>query len=223
MKYFLRLWKDTIERMKRWLYRKKIFANHIYEEYIKNSTFKKNNKEKNKPNKIFASPKKRCGWQISNEKLFNIIHHSVQFSCSVLFDSLRPHGLQYTRPPCPSSTPRVYSNSCPLSQWCHPTISFSVDSSGLQSFPASRSFLISQFFLSVGQSIKASASFSISPSNEYSGLISFWIDWFDLFVVQGTLRSLLQLHNSKASFLQCSTFFMVQLSHPYMTTGKTIA
>ena len=79
--------------MKRWLYRKKIFANHIYEEYIKNSTFKKNNKEKNKPNKIFASPKKRCGWQISNEKLFNIIHHSVQFSsvaqsCSTLCDPM---------------------------------------------------------------------------------------------------------------------------------------
>ena len=122
-----------------------------------------------------------------------------------------------------ASPPRVYSNSCPLSRWCHPTISYSVISfSCLQSCPASRSFLISQFFLSVGQSIKASASFSISPSNEYSGLISFWIDWFDLFVVQGTLRSLLQLHNSKASFLQCSTFFMVQLSHPYMTTGKII-
>ena len=68
-----------------------------------------------------------------------------------------------------------------------------------------------------------SFSFSISPSNEYSGLISFWIDWFDLLVVQGTLRSLLQHHSSKASFLQCSTFFIVQLSHPYMTTGKTIA
>ena len=66
-------------------------------------------------------------------------------------------------------------------------------------------------------------SFSISPLNEYSGLISFWIDWFDLFVVQGTLRSLLQLHNSKASFLQCSTFLIIQFSHPYMTTGKTIA
>ena len=66
-------------------------------------------------------------------------------------------------------------------------------------------------------------SFSISPSNEYSGLISFTIDWLDLLAVQGTLKSLLQLHNSKASILQCSAFFMVQLSHPYMTTGKTIA
>ena len=68
-----------------------------------------------------------------------------------------------------------------------------------------------------------SFSFSISPSNEYSGLISFRIDWLDLFVVQGTLRSLLQHHSSKASILQCSAFFVVQLSHPYMTTGKTIA
>ena len=66
-------------------------------------------------------------------------------------------------------------------------------------------------------------SFSISPSNEYSGLISFWIDWFDLFAVQGTLKSLLQHHSPKASILRCSAFFTVQLSHPYMTTGKTIA
>ena len=68
-----------------------------------------------------------------------------------------------------------------------------------------------------------SFSFSISPSNEYTGLISFWIDWFDLCAVQGTLKSLLQHHSSKASILWCSVFFMVQLSHPYMTTGKTIA
>ena len=88
-----------------------------------------------------------------------------------------------------------------------------------QSFPAPGSFVMSWLFASGGQSF----SFSISPSNEYSGLISFRIDWFDLFAVQGTLKSLLQHHHSKASILQCSTFFMVQLSHPYMTTGKTIA
>ena len=81
---------------------------------------------------------------------------------------------------------------------------------------------MSQFFASCGQSI-GSFSFSISPSNEYSGLISFRMDWLDLLAVQGNLKSLLQNHSSKASILQCSAFFIVQLSHPYMTTGKTIA
>ena len=130
--------------------------------------------------------------------------------------------MQHTRPPCPSPTPRVYSNSCPLSQWCHPTISFSViPFSHLQSFPASGSFPVSQFFTSGGQSICISA--SACPSNEYLGLISFRMDWLALLAVQGTLKSLLQHHISKASILLCSAFFIVQLSHPYMTTGKTIA
>ena len=122
------------------------------------------------------------------------------------------------------SNSQSYSTSCPLSQWCHPTISSSnVHSSYcLQSFPASGSFHISQLFASGGQSI-GSFSFSISPSIEYSGLISLRMDWLDLLAVQGTLKSLLQHHSSKASILQCSVFFIVQLSHPYMTTGKTIA
>ena len=94
-------------------------------------------------------------------------------------------------------------------------------SSYLQSFPASGSFGVSQLFVSSGRSIGASA--SASPSNEYSGLISFRIDWFGLLAVQGTLKSLLQHHSLKASILWCSTFFMIQLSHPYMATGKTIA
>ena len=146
---------------------------------------------------------------------------SVQFS--LLSDSLWPHGLQRARPPCPSPTSRVYSNSCPSSQWCDPTISSSVvPFSRLQSFPASGSFPMSQLFASGGQSIGASAS-SISPSGEYSGLISLRMDWMDLLAVQETLRSLLQHHSSKASVLQGSAFFIVQLSHPYMTTGKTIA
>ena len=147
-----------------------------------------------------------------------------QFNCSIVSDSLRPHGLEHTRPPCPSSTPGVYPNSCPSSWWCHPTISFSVVplSSCLQSFPASGSFPMSQLFASGSQSI-GSFSFNISPSDEYSGLISFRIDWFDLFAVQGTLKSLLQHHSSKASVLWRSALFIVQLSHPYMTTGKTIA
>ena len=133
----------------------------------------------------------------------------------------RPHGLQHSRLPCPSLSPRICSNSYPLSPWCYPTISSSVVpfSSCLQSFPASGSFQMSQFFSSGGKFW----SFSISPSNEDSGLISFRMDWFDLLAVQGTLKSLLQCHSSKASILRCSAFFMVQLSHPYMTTGKTIA
>ena len=118
----------------------------------------------------------------------------------------------------------VCSNSCPLSRWCHPTISFSVGpfSSCLQSFPASGSFPVSQLFISCGQSTWR-FSFSISPSNEYSGLISYRIDWLDLLAVQGTLKSLLQHHTLKATILWCSAFFMVQLSYPFMATGKTIA
>ena len=91
-----------------------------------------------------------------------------------------------------------------------------------QSFPASGSFPVSGLFASGGQRIGASASASVLP-NEYSGLISFRIEWLDLLAVQGTLKSLLQHHSSKASILQCSAFFMVQLSHVYMTTGKTVA
>ena len=113
---------------------------------------------------------------------------SVQFNRSVVSDFLWPHGLQHARLPCPSPTPGVYSNWCPLSQWCHPTISSSVVpfSSRLQSFPASGSFPMSQVF-ALGGHKYWSFSFSITPSNEYSGLISFRIDWLDLLAVQGTL------------------------------------
>ena len=128
-----------------------------------------------------------------------------------------------TPSPCPSPTPTACSNSCPSSWWCHPTISSVFPfPSCLQSFPASGSFPVSQFFASGGQSIK-SFSLSISPSNKYSGLISFRMDWLDLLAVQGTLKNLLQYYSSKALILQCSDFFIVQLSHPYMTTGKIIA
>ena len=136
-------------------------------------------------------------------------------------DSLWPHVLQHTRPPCPSPTPRVYVNSCPLSWWCHPTISSSVIplSSYLQSFPSSRSF---QWVISSHQWSKYwSFSFSISPSNGYSGVISFRMDWLGLLAVQRTLMSLLQYPSSKASIFQCSAFFMVQILHPYMMTGNT--
>ena len=104
----------------------------------------------------------------------------------------------------------------------HLTISSSVVpfSSCPQSFPASESFQVSQFFTSGGQSI--SFGFSISPSNEYSGLISFRMDWLDRLAVQETIKGLLQHHSSKASIFWHSAFPIVQLSHPYMTTGKTI-
>ena len=153
-----------------------------------------------------------------------ITFSSFQFSRSVLSDSSRPHESQYARPPCPSPTPRVYANSCPSSQWCHPAISSSVVpySSCPQPLPASGSFPMSQLFAWGGQSTGVSASVSVLSMNTQDW-ISFRMDWLDLVAVQGTLKSLLQHHSSKASILWCSAFFTVQLSHPYMTTGKTIA
>ena len=122
------------------------------------------------------------------------------------------------------TTPRVHPNPCPLGWWCHPTISSSVISfsSYLQSFPSSGSFQMSKFLL-IRWPKYWSFSSSISPSNEHPGLISFRMDWLNLLAVQGTLKSVLQHHSSKASILRCSAFLIVQLSHPYMTTGKTIA
>ena len=136
-------------------------------------------------------------------------------------DSLQPHGLQHTRPPCPSPTPRAYSNSCELVMPSNHLILFIPFSSGLQSFPASESS--NQSALPIRWPKDWSFSFNISPSNEYSGLISFRMDWLHLLAVQGTLKSLLQHHSSKASILLCSAFFTVQFSHSYTTTGKTIA
>ena len=139
-------------------------------------------------------------------------------------DSLRPHGLQHARPPYPSPAPRVYSNSCPLSWWCHPTISFSCCPLLLLPplLPSIRVFS-SESVLCIRWPKCWRFSFSISPSNEYSGLIPFRIDWFNRLTVQGTLKSLPQHHSSEASILRHSAFFIVQLSHPYITTGKTIA
>ena len=139
--------------------------------------------------------------------------------------SLEPHGLQHARLHCPSPTPRVCSNSCPSIEsvmlsnhliLCYPL--FPLPSI----FPSIRVFSNESAF-HIRWPKYWSFSFSISPFNEYLGLIFFRIDWFDLLAVQGTLKSLLQHHSSKASILWHSTFFMVQLSHPYMTTGKTIA
>ena len=147
-----------------------------------------------------------------------------QFSDSVMSDSLRPHGLQHARLPYLSPTPRACSNSYPLSWWCHPTIPSSdiPFSSCLQSFLSSGSFS-NELVLHIRWPKYWRFSFSISPFNEYSGLVSFRIDCLDLLVIQGILRSLLQHHNSKASILQHSAFFTVQLSHSYVITGNTIA
>ena len=147
---------------------------------------------------------------------------SVQLlSCTY---SLRPNEPQHVRPPCPSPTPGVYPNPCPLSWWCHPTISSSVVpfSSCPQSSPASGSFQMSQLFTSGGQSIGASASASVLPMNTQEWYALGWTGWISL-LSMGLSKSLLQHHSSKASILQCSAFFIVQLSHLYTTTGKTIA
>ena len=131
-------------------------------------------------------------------------------------DSLWLHGLQHARPPCPSPTPRVYPNSCPLSQWCHLTISSSgIPFSCLQSFPTSGSFQMSQLFASGGQSIGVSVSTSVLPMNTQ--------DWFPLGWTGWISQESSPTPQFKASILWCSTFFIVQLSHPYMTTRKTIA
>ena len=140
--------------------------------------------------------------------------------------SLRPHGQQHARLPCPSPNPRACSNSFPERWWWHPTISSSVIpfSSCLQSLVASGSFPMNQFFTLGGQSFEASPSASVLPMNipEYP-LIYFRIDCFDLFAVQGTLKGLLLHHSSKSLIFQHSAFFIVQISHPYITTGKTKA
>ena len=133
------------------------------------------------------------------------------FSHSVISDSLQAHGWQHARHPCPSPSPWVCSNSCPLSWWCHPTIS-SCDapfSSCPQSFLASGSFLMSWLFASGGQNIESSASACLF--HEYSAWVSFRIEWFDLLAIQETLKSLLQYHSSKASVFQHSAFFMIQV------------
>ena len=143
-----------------------------------------------------------------------------QFSCSIVSDSLWPHGLQHARPPYPSPTPGVCPNSCPSSRWCHPTILSSVVSFSacLQSFPASGSFPVSKFFASGGQSIGTSASASV--------LLVDIQGWFPLgltCLISFLHKGLSPNHISKALILWGSAYFMVQLSHLYMTTGKTTA
>ena len=152
------------------------------------------------------------------------MHQLLLFSCSVMSNILWPHGLQHANLPCPSPSPRACSNSSPLSQWCHPTISSSVVPfySCIRSFSASVSFVMSHLLISGGQIIGASASASASV------LLMHNQDWFplgltDLISLHSKgLSSLLQHHSSKASVLQHSAFFIVQRSHPYMTTRNTI-
>ena len=139
-------------------------------------------------------------------------------------DSLQPHGLKHARLPCPSLTPGAYSNSCPIESvipsnhliLCHSPLLLPSVFSRIRIFS-------NELVLRIRQPKCWSFSFSISPSNEYLGLISFRIDRLDLLAVQGTLKSLLQHDSSKASILCRSAFFMAQLSHPYMTAGKTMA
>ena len=137
--------------------------------------------------------------------------------------SLWPHDPQHARPLCPSPIPGVYPNSCPLSQWCHPTISSCRPLLLLPPVPPRMRVFSNESTFHMRWPKYWSFSFSIIPSKEIPGLITFRIDWLDLLAVQGTLKSLPQYHSSKASILQHSAFFIVQLSHPYMTTGKTIA
>ena len=142
-----------------------------------------------------------------------------QFGCSVMSDSLWPHKPQHARSPCPTPTPGAHPNPCPLSQWCHPTISSSVIpfSSCPQSFPASGSFQMTQLFTSGGQSIGVSASTSVLPMNTQDWSLLEWTGWISLQSKGLSESSPVQKH------LWRSAFFTVQLSHPYMTTGKTIA
>ena len=153
---------------------------------------------------------------------------SVQFSHSVVSNSLRPHGLQHARPPYPSPTPGAYSNSCPLCRWCHPTISFSVIpfSSCLQSFPASGSFPMSRFFASGGQSISSPT--SVLPMNIQDWFPLQWTGWISLQSkgLSGVFFNIIvqkhQFFGAQLSllFLLYFLFFFSHLSHLYMTTGK---
>ena len=154
-----------------------------------------------------------CHWHnILNMKTGIYIFSSVQFSSSVVSDSFRPHESQHARPPCPTPTPGVHLNSRPSGQWCHPAISSSVVpfSSCPQSLPSSESS--NESTLRMRWPKYWTFSFSIIPSKEHPGLISFRMDLLDLLAVQGTLKSLLQHYRSKASILQRSAFFVVQLT-----------
>ena len=199
---------------------RKLHSEHTY-------TVKQNKQRKSTSRHIIIIKNIKCrekNLKVSKEK------HSLHFSCSVMSDSLQPHGLQHARYPCPSPIPGVggiYPNSCPLSHvhWVHDAMqpSHPLSSPSTSAFNLFQHQGLFQWVSSLSQLQLRSFSFSISPSNEYSGLISFRMDWLDILAVQGTLKSFIQHHSSKASNLQHSAFFIVQLSHPYITPGKTIA
>ena len=157
-------------------------------------------------------------------KFYQHFKQSIQFRLSVVSNSLQPHGLQHARLPCPSPTPEACSNSCPLSLWYHPIISPSVIpfSSRLQSFPSSRSFPMSQFFPSGGQSIWASASASVLPMNIQDWLALGLTGWISL-QAKGLSRIFSNTTIQKQRFFGAQLFLIVQFSHPYVTTGKIIA
>ena len=154
-------------------------------------------------------------------KEYTMTQTSVQFSSvTQSYLTLRPHGLQHARPSCPSTPPGVYSNSCPLSQWCHPTPSSCHPLLRPPSIFPSVTVFENESALRIRWPKYWHFSFSISLSNEYSGLISFRMDWFDLLAVQGTFKSILQHHSPKASILWRSAFFIAQLSHPILDYWK---
>ena len=162
-------------------------------------------------------------WNHVNKLFKNLKTHSDQFSRSVLSDSLWPHGLQHSRSPCPSPTPGACSNSSIESVMPSNHLILCCPFLLLPSILPNIRVFSNESVLHIRWPKYWSFSFNISPSNEHLGLISFRMDWLDFLAVQGALKSLLQHHSSKASILWCSAFFIAQLSHPYVTTGKTIA
>ena len=151
------------------------------------------------------------------------MEYSVQFSSVTQSCPALCNLMDCSRLPCPSPTPGAYSNSCPSRRWCSSHLILCHPLLFLPPIPPSIRVFSNEWTLRMRWPKYWSFSFSVSPSNEHPGLISFRTDWLDLLVVQGTLKSLLQLHSSKASILRHSAFFKVQLSHPYVSTGKTIA
>ena len=155
---------------------------------------------------------------------WDIISHLYNISHSVMSDSLSPHGLQHSRLPSWSPTPRVYSNSCPLSRWCHPAISSSVIpfTSHLYPFPVSEAFPMSHFFTSGGQSIGVPVSASVFPINIQYWFPLGWTGWISL-QSKGLSRVFSNTTVQKHQLFSAQVFFIVQISHPYITTRKTIA
>ena len=173
------------QQLREWMFWQVIFLEkRLYSAYIRNSELKNHtiNKYMGKRFTYKLHQRRDINGKWAHRKILNVINLSVQFSCSVMSDSLWPHKLQHTRPPCPSPTPGVHSDSCPLSQWCHPAISSSVVpfSSFPQSLPASESLPMSQLFAWGGQSTGVSALASFLPKKSQGWSPSEWTDWISL-------------------------------------------